>query len=204
MSLQALTALFDPTTEQAKRFGGSSDDDLNPGFRLPSLPKLRDAAVLVAISEDRAGRAEVLLTRRASTLRSHAGQIAFPGGKIDAEDASPVFAALREAHEEVGLPRQAVEVLGEIPPHVTGTGYRITPVVARITTPFIPRPEPGEVAEIFSVPLPFVLDRNNYRIESRSWLGQTRHYYTVPWGPYYIWGATARILRALADHIDAP
>jgi len=179
----------------------SSDFDLNPslgsGTGLPERRKLRPAGVLVPILCE--GPARLILTKRSSALKHHPGQIAFPGGKQDAGDADVIAAALREAHEEIGLDQSNVEVLGTLPTHETVTGFVVTPVLARVRAPFTPRPEAGEVAEVFDVPLAHVLTRGSYRIEGRRWRGTRRLYYTVPWGPYYIWGATARILHGLAE-----
>ncbi|WP_209426269.1 CoA pyrophosphatase [Pararhodobacter sp. SW119] len=179
---------------------GSSDFDLNPGYRLPAGRKLRPAAVLIAIGAGTGG-ASVLLTKRASGLRDHAGQISLPGGKIDPGDADATAAALREAEEEVGLHRGLVEPLGHLPTHETVTGYTVTPVLARVTAPFQPFPQEAEVEEAFFVPLAHLADPGRYRVERRLWLGQWRSYYVVPWGPYYIWGATARMLRQLAERL---
>ena len=180
--------------------GTSSDFDLNPGIVLPEGRKLRAAAVLVAVQDHVTGP-RVVLTKRSSHLKHHPGQIAFPGGKVEAEDASPAAAALREASEEVGLPASLVQVLGELPRHETVTGFTVVPILARITGAFDPVPEAGEVDEIFSVPLEFVTNPANFRVEARLWRGDWRRYYTVPYGPYYIWGATARILRGLAERM---
>lgn len=182
----------------------SSDYDLNPGFPLPQGRVLRDAAVLLAFQDGPRGGAELLLTKRASHLRHHPGQIACPGGKVDAGDPTPEAAALREAAEEIGLPATHVQTLGRLPTHETVTGFQVVPVLARVHTPFAPRPEPGEVAEVFTVPFDHIADLSRYRIERRRWLGQWRYFYTVPLGPYYIWGATARILHSLAQRMDAP
>lgn len=178
----------------------SSDYDLNPEISLPAERVLRPAAVLVAVCEGSGGPA-VLLTKRSSRLKHHPGQIAFPGGKIDAGDPSPEAAALREAQEEVGLNPDLVQVLGRLPAHETVTGYTVLPIVAHVAAPYTPRPELGEVEEVFQVPLVHLADRARYRVERRMWRGQWRRYYAVPYGPYYIWGATARMLRALAERL---
>jgi 8-oxo-dGTP pyrophosphatase MutT (NUDIX family) len=180
----------------------SSDFDLNPDVVLPAGRKLRPAGVLVPVIETSDG-AEVLLTKRSSRLKHHPGQIAFPGGKQDDGDADVTAAALREAEEEVGLPRGHVEVLGTLPTHETVTGFLMTPVIGWIDRDFDIRPEPGEVAEVFRVPLAHVTDAGLFTVQSRRWRGTRRHYYTVPFGPYYIWGATARILRGLAQRMEA-
>ena len=175
----------------------SSDFDLDADAA-PARPSMRPAAVLVAVHL-RDERAEMILTRRAARLAHHAGQVAFPGGKIDPGDTGPEAAALREAGEEIGLPAGAVNVLGTMPAHLTVTGYHVTPVIGLVAGGFSPRPADGEVAEVFSVPFAHLADAANYTVEARRWRGRWRHYYTVPWGPYYIWGATARILHSLAS-----
>lgn len=178
----------------------SSDYDLNPEVVLPPGRVLRPAAVLVAVCEGKGG-ASVLLTKRASGLKHHPGQIAFPGGKIDAGDGSPEAAALREAQEEVGLNPALVTLIGRLPAHETVTGYTVTPVLGHIETCFDTRAEAGEVEEVFRVPLAHLAQPGNFRVERRMWRGQWRRYYAVPYGPYYIWGATARMLRALAERL---
>ncbi|MGX9356043.1 CoA pyrophosphatase [Roseobacteraceae bacterium S113] len=179
---------------------GSSDFDLNPDVVLPAGRKLRPAAVLIAYREADNGPA-ILLTKRSSALKHHPGQIAFPGGKKDEDDQDLVACALREAFEEVGLPPEHVEVLGLLPSHETVTGFDVTPVLAKITADFEERREAGEVEEVFWVPLSHVTDPGKFVIEGRRWQGRRRRYYAVPYGPYYIWGATARMLRGLAERL---
>lgn len=178
----------------------SSDFDLNPDVVLPANRKLREAGVLVPLLLDD-GPGRLILTKRSSALKNHPGQIAFPGGKRDDTDRDVTAAALREAHEEIGLDPSNVKVLGHLPRHETVTGFQVTPVVARVLAPFIPVPEIGEVDEVFQVPFDHVTNPDNFSIQWRRWRGQRRHYFTVPHGPYYIWGATARILRGLADRM---
>lgn len=180
----------------ARRGADSSDFDLNPDTKLPENRILRPAAVLIAFDPD--GR--LLLTKRSAKLKHHPGQIAFPGGKSD-QGETATETALREACEEVGLMPAQVDVIGALPVHETVTGFVVTPVVALITSEFIPTPEVGEVEEAFWVPFDHIASPRNFRIEGRRWQGRRRYYYAVPYGPYYIWGATARMLRGLAGRL---
>jgi 8-oxo-dGTP pyrophosphatase MutT (NUDIX family) len=181
--------------------GPTSDFDLNPGIDLPRGRVLREAAVLVPFIEGPDG-VELILTKRSSVLRHHPGQISFPGGKVDEGDNGPEATAMREAWEEIGLEPKNVEILGILPVHKTVTAFVMTPVVARVRADFTPVPERGEVAEVFRVPLSHVADPSRYRIESRIWQGGPRRYYAAPFGPYYIWGATARVLRGFAERMS--
>ncbi len=162
---------------------------------------LRPAAVLVALQQV-GGEMHVVLTKRASHLKHHAGQISFPGGKQEEADSSLEQTALREADEEIGLPPQNVEILGSMPTHETVTNFTVTPVLGLIRATFTPTPDHNEVAEVFTVPLSHVTNPARFSVQGRRWRGHRRAYYTVPYGPYYIWGATARILRALAEGMN--
>ena len=164
-----------------------------------ALEAARPAAVLIGLIERPHGTT-VMLTERATHLRSHSGQVAFPGGKIDpGEDA--VEAALREAEEEIGLARKHVEVFAALDPYLSGSGYRISPIVAEIHPPFELAINPEEVAETFEAPFAFVMDPKNHQRQSREWRGAMRHYYAMPWESHYIWGVTAGILRNMYERL---
>lgn len=181
---------------------GPSDYDLNPGMDAPRAGPLIPAAVLVPVILG--NPLSLLLTERTAHLKAHAGQIAFPGGKIEASDTDARAAALREAQEEIGLDPALVETLGYLEPYRTGTGFLITPVVAFVAAGFQPRPDPAEVADVFTVPLDFLMNEDNHKIDSREWRGQQRHFYAMPFEHRYIWGATAGIIRALYRRLLTP
>jgi 8-oxo-dGTP pyrophosphatase MutT (NUDIX family) len=159
----------------------------------------RPAAVLIPITD----RPEpgVILTRRPDWLRSHAGQVAFPGGKIDPEDEDVTAAALREAEEEIALPRHEVEILGTADDYLSGSGYRITPVVGVIAPDLPLKAHPGEVEEWFEVPLAILFDRANYMVRQVEWQGQMRSYYDMDWQGRRIWGVTAGIIANLSRRL---
>lgn len=177
------------------------DHDLNPDM-LPDRP-LTPAAVLVALVERPAGLT-VLLTRRTDHLQDHAGQISFPGGRVESNDADAVATALREAEEEVGLARSLVTPVGRLDTYVTRTGFEVTPIVAIVEPPPILTPDPFEVAEVFEVPLSFIVDPGSRQRHSREYAGRQRYFYVFPWRDYYIWGATAGMLVNLADLLGGP
>jgi 8-oxo-dGTP pyrophosphatase MutT (NUDIX family) len=161
---------------------------------------LTPAAVLFPIVL-RDGGQTVLLTQRTAHLRDHAGQISFPGGRVETEDLSPSHTALRETEEEIGLSRERIEILGFLPEYRTGTGFRVTPVVALIEPPFELHLDPFEVAEAFEVPLAFLLDPANHQRHSMHYRGALRNYFAMPYGDYFIWGATAGMIRSLSERL---
>lgn len=190
--------VFDP---RSGRTWVKSDWDLNPELiaDFAVMEPARPAAVLVPIiARD---ELTVLLTQRPDTMDKHAGQIAFPGGKVDPSDADHVAAALREAEEEVGLERRFVEVLGFLDMYRTGTGFNVAPVVAIVQPDFNLNLDRREVADAFEVPLSFLMDEANHQKHSRPWRGRERHFYAMPYGERFIWGATAGMLRNLHQKV---
>ena len=175
---------------------GRGDHDLNPGM-IPPVQN-RPAAVLIPIVERDEGLT-MLLTKRSEDLPVHPGQVSFPGGRAESRDDGPVDTALRETEEEVGIHRRHIDVVGQLDLYRTRTGFEITPVVGLLTPPFDMRAEPMEVQEIFEVPLAFFLDRGNHERHSREWNNQIRSFYAMPYGDYYIWGATAGMLVNFVD-----
>ncbi len=158
--------------------------------------ELTPAAVLFPIVR-RSEAPTVLLTQRTTHLKDHPGQISFPGGRRESEDPSPAHTALREAAEEIGLSEAQVDIVGYLPEYRTATGFRVTPVVALVTPPFDLQLDSFEVAEVFEVPLAFLLDPANHQQHSLHYRGKLRHYYAMPYGRYFIWGATAGIIMSL-------
>lgn len=197
LELPSLDRILEPTG-----VGVRGDKDLNPDDWVDpkDRPDLRLAAVLVPIIEHEAGPT-VLLTRRADHLNSHSGQVAFPGGKVEPGE-TPVEGALREAEEEVGLHRSFVDVVGFLNPYETGTGFRILPVISFVRPGFSLTSDPGEVAEIFEVPLGFLMNVDNHERHSVFWRGKRRAYYAMPYQGHYIWGATAGMIRNLHDRLQ--
>ena len=175
----------------------SSDFDLNPDMNLDQKFNFLEASVLIPILTFKKDL-EILLTKRSNSLKNHPGQIAFPGGKKDQSDSSPIETALRETQEEVGLNPKNVEIIASLPSHKTATGFVIKPYLGLINQPFSEILRQGEVDEIFTVPYEYILNEKNFSIQTRKWNGSQRSYYVVPYGPYYVWGATARILLNLS------
>ncbi len=173
------------------------DRDFDPTLPEPERPRT-PAAVLVPLVE-RAGAFTVLLTQRTDHLSDHAGQVSFPGGRIEATDSDARAAALRETEEEIGLPRAKVETIGRLDDYETGTGFVVTPIVGFVAAPFTLNPDPFEVADVFEVPLDFILDARNHERRSGFWRGRERSYYAMPYGERFIWGATAGMLINLYE-----
>jgi 8-oxo-dGTP pyrophosphatase MutT (NUDIX family) len=196
-SLAAARVAHEPPPARGNE--GLGDHQLNPGF-LPGDLIYRDAAVLIPVVA-REPEATVLLTQRTPHLSSHAGQIAFPGGKIEPGDRDAGAAALREAEEEIGLMPQLVSLIGYLDPYLTRTGYRIVPVLGRVDPSFRLRLNAGEVEEAFEVPLAFLMSAENHRQNSRVLLGKSRYFYEMPFEGRYIWGVTAGIIRALYERV---
>jgi 8-oxo-dGTP pyrophosphatase MutT (NUDIX family) len=195
LTLETPAGLNDPNVTPKR-----GDHDVDPVMEKIALVRpIRPAAVLVPVIERR--EPTVLLTQRAQHLPDHAGQVSFPGGKIDKGDADPTHSALREAEEEIGLDAAHVEPLGYLDLYMTTLGYRIVPVIARVKPGFKLTLNTAEVDDTFEVPLAYVMDLANMQRHSRDWNGMTRHFYAITFGERYIWGVTAGILRNLYDRI---
>jgi 8-oxo-dGTP pyrophosphatase MutT (NUDIX family) len=195
LRLDVPAALTDPTAQAVR-----GDLDLDPQvWKAAGVSAVKPASVLVPVVDRPVPG--VILTQRTADLASHAGQIAFPGGKIEPGDASPANAALREAEEEIGLARGLVEPLGYLDLYLTFSGFRILPTVARVAPGYALTLNRFEVSEAFEVPLEFLMQPENHQRRSRDWNGITRQYYAIPYQDRYIWGVTAGILRNLYERI---
>ena len=179
----------------------SSDFDLNPDMAFNQKSNFLEASVLIPVLTFKKNL-EILLTKRSTNLKNHPGQIAFPGGKKEKFDSSPIETALRETEEEIGLSQHLVEIVASLPTHKTATGFIIKPYIGIISQPFEKTLRYGEVDEIFTVPFDHILNEENFSIQTRTWNGSQRKYYAVPYGPYYVWGATARILLNLSKALS--
>lgn len=195
LSLEVPAALTDPTQTAVR-----GDLDLDPLlWEQSGVQPMRPAAVLIPVVD----RPEpgVILTQRTSHLPNHPGQIAFPGGSIDPDDASPRAAALREAQEEIGLDPRLVEAIGYLDLYLTFSGYRILPLVGRVSPDYALTLSAHEVEDAFEVPLAFLMDAQNHALHSREWKGHMRRFYVMPYEDRYIWGVTAGILRNLYERV---
>jgi 8-oxo-dGTP pyrophosphatase MutT (NUDIX family) len=196
LNLDVPPALTDPAAQGVRR----GDLDLDPAlWERAGVKATKPASVLVPIVDRTAPT--VLLTQRTADLADHAGQIAFPGGKMEPTDASPAAAAVREAREEVGLASALVAPIGYLDLYLTFSGFRILPTVARVKPQFALTLNPREVTEAFEVPLEFLMNPENHQRKTRDWKGIARDYYAMPFGERYIWGVTAGILRNLYERI---
>jgi 8-oxo-dGTP pyrophosphatase MutT (NUDIX family) len=195
LTLDPPRGLTDPDTTPLR-----GDHDADPVLKaIAAVRPIKPAAVLIPVVDR--DEPMVLLTQRTAHLPQHPGQIAFPGGKIEASDATPLAAALREADEEIGLDAGAVDPIGYLDVYMTTLGYRIVPVVARVCSPFTLTLNPGEVEDVFEVPLSFMMELTNHQTHSREWQGMMRTYYAIPFGERYIWGVTAGIFRNLHQKV---
>ncbi len=185
-----------PVPNEDAETGKLPDIDRNPWVR--GDKPLTPAAVLMPLVMRDDGMT-VLLTRRTDHLKDHAGQISFPGGRVDASDRDACHTALRETEEEIGLTSAAIEVVGRLADYVVGTGYLVSPIVGLIEPPFALKPQAGEVAEVFEAPLDYVLNPDNIERHSRQYEGTERFFFAITWDDHYIWGATAGMLRNLSN-----
>jgi 8-oxo-dGTP pyrophosphatase MutT (NUDIX family) len=194
-----LCRILDPIDGEVKGLQSRSDFDLNGD--MPRQKASTRAAVLVPLVERPTGW-QLLLTRRTESMPTHAGQIAFPGGRSNAGE-NLIDTALREFEEETGIGKTRARMLGRFERYETASGFDITPFVAVLQTPITPRPDPREVEAVFEVPFDFLMDVNNHQRQSLHWQGAERHFYAMPWNEHFIWGATAGMLRALALRLEA-
>jgi len=194
---RARTRLSPMPPDGAARAGDAVTD---PSLAALAPPVQRPAAVLIALVAR--APATILLTRRTETLPAHKGQIAFPGGRVEVSDRDATETALREAEEEIGLHRTGVEIVGHLDVYRTTSGFDVVPVVGLVRPPLALAPNPGEVAEVFEVPLAFLMDPANHEEHEREWQGRPRRYLAMPYGAHYIWGVTAGILRNLYERVE--
>ena len=206
--LQSIVSAEFPTPEQLNGLGqlrdqrveGDLNDDLNQAEIEEMTKDLRLAAVLVPLVEH-ADEPSILLTRRADHLEKHSGQVAFPGGKVEDSDDSPIAAALREAEEEIGLDPSHVEIAGVLDTYQTGTGFLILPVVGFVRPGFTLTPDENEVADVFEVPAHIALSEANWKTDSGEWKGRMWNFYSMDYQGYNIWGATAGMLMHMSRRI---
>ncbi len=196
-TLSRLRDPLDPDAALSRRqFRLRGDHVVDTNLPLPKA--LREAAVLLPLV-DHADGIHVVLTQRTAALSRHAGQVAFPGGRLDRTDPDPVHTALRESEEEIGLPAHAVDIVGRLDDYVTGTGYLVAPIVGFVAPGIDYAPEPAEVDDVFEVPLAYLMDPANHKRETKHWRGIDRTFYAMPWRDRYIWGATAAMLVNLYE-----
>lgn len=201
ISKSKLRILFSQKIDKNRLDMSTSDFDLNPQSpQMNSNPK--KASVLIALQKTTIGW-EIILTKRAAKLKHHPSQISLPGGKIEKTDENPKNAALREAYEEIGLHPDNVDIIAKMPCHQTSTYFNIIPFVGLIKAKFTPVLNINEVAEIFTVPLSYIINLKNYQKQTNVWNGKDRHYNVLAYGPHYIWGATARILQTFAQVVNS-
>lgn len=186
--------------EAATQLAERGDADLNPERAELRPPVLRPAAVLAPIIRRTEGWT-LMFTERAIDMPSHPGQVSFPGGRVQAEDADAIATALRETYEEIGIEPHFIRPLGVIDPYVTGTGYRIIPVIAFVEPGFVLKPDPREVAEVFETPIAYLLDPENHLVIEGEWRGAKGRYYEMPHDGRRIWGVTAGMIRALYERL---
>ena len=190
---------LDPVQGRERLSEGGDIELLDAG----AIHNIRRAAVLVGLIP-RPGGPTALLTHRPDTMPTHPGQVAFPGGKVDPADADEIEAALREAHEEVGVEPSTVQLIGRGAPYITGTAFRIVPVIGVLPADFVAVPDPEEVADVFETPLSFLFNGANHHRQQAHWNGQMRHYFEMPYQGHRIWGVTAGIIRALYERLYEP
>jgi 8-oxo-dGTP pyrophosphatase MutT (NUDIX family) len=187
----------------AENVGDFGDHHLNPDFTALARAKVKNHAAVLIPVVDHSDTPSVLLTQRAQNMRTHSGQVAFPGGKIDPEDGTAEVAAVRECEEETGIGPDHIEIIGRLPDYMSGMGIRISPILSVVSPGFRLQPNPHEVDAVFDVPLAFLMDQANHRRGSKVFQGKERHFYEMPYGDRYIWGVTAGIIRMMYERLYA-